>query len=420
VRAATLLSALARHYGQPVADLFERAWTSETLADCPTFGEWLVALPEQPVGRTFSPSASAVQSTEGQPSVSPQEITLAIIRELMQAARRLEEQNELKSALEVYRQAQILASPESGLHTELNAIVQGLEKQITHHPSSSALSKVSSSKLPDAQENKAEARLLKYWQNAKEVNVFKPRKGFLDKWSFESVAFSPDGRLLTSAADQTVKLWDVETGQEVRTLSGHTDRVWSVAFSPDGRLLASASGDHTVKLWDVETGQEVRTLRGHNGRVLSVAFSPDGRLLASASGDHTVKLWDVETGQEVRTLRGHNGGVESVAFSPDGRLLASASSDQTVKLWDVETGQAVRTLRGHTFWVESVAFSPDGRLLASASSDQTVKLWDVATGQAVRTLRGHTSWVRSVAFSPDGRRLASASDDGTVRIWGIP
>jgi WD40 repeat protein len=419
-RYRTLIAALARHYGQPVADLFERAWTSETLADCPTFGEWLVALPEQPVGRTFSPSASAIQSTEGQPSVSPQEITLAIIRELMQAARRLEEQNELKSALEVYRQAQIMASPESGLRAELNAIVQGLEKQIARPPSFSAPSKVSSSKLPDAQENKAEAPLLKYWQNAKEVNVFKPRKGFLGKWSFESVAFSPDGRRLASGSwNNTIKLWDVATGQGVRTLRGHTDWVLSVAFSPDGRLLASASGDHTVKLWDVETGQEVRTLRGHNGGVQSVAFSPDGRLLASGSRDSTVILWDVETGQTVRTLSGHTKQVRSVAFSPDGRLLASASSDQTVKLWDVETGQAVRTLRGHTFWVESVAFSPDGRLLASASSDQTVKLWDVATGQAVRTLRGHTDWVRSVAFSPDGRLLASGSDDQTVKLWDV-
>jgi WD40 repeat protein len=82
-------------------------------------------------------------------------------------------------------------------------------------------------------------------------------------------------------------------GRKCAPCSGHTDSVLSVAFSPDGRLLASGSGDNTVKLWDVATGQEVRTLRGHTDSVLSVAFSPDGRLLASGSQDGTVRIWGV-------------------------------------------------------------------------------------------------------------------------------
>jgi WD40 repeat protein len=99
-----------------------------------------------------------------------------------------------------------------------------------------------------------------------------------------------------------------------------------VAFSPDGRLLASGSDDHTVKLWDVETGQEVRTLRGHTDWVWSVAFSPDGRLLASGSGTSTVKLWDVASrvAGSAHPARAYGLGA-SVAFSPDGRLLASGS-----------------------------------------------------------------------------------------------
>ena len=122
-----------------------------------------------------------------------------------------------------------------------------------------------------------------------------------------------------------------------------------VAFSPDGRLLATAgggghetiqifvvsgSGDNQAWLWDPATGEQLRTLTGHTGAVYGVAFSPDGRLLATASRDKTVLLWDPATGEQLRTLTGHTGAVYGVAFSPDGRLLATASRDKTVLLWD--------------------------------------------------------------------------------------
>jgi WD40 repeat protein/serine/threonine protein kinase len=234
-----------------------------------------------------------------------------------------------------------------------------------------------------------------------------------------SVAFSPDGKRLASASeDHTVKVWDADTGQETLTLKGHTDQVLCVAFSPtDGRRLASAGWDRTLKVWDTATGQETQTLKGKIGVVPSVAFSPDGKRLASASWDHTVKVWDAATGQETLTLRGHTNGVQRVAFSPDGKRLASASEDHTVKVWDAATGQETLTLKGHT-GVLSVAFSPDGKQLASASYDQTVKVWDAASGQETLTLKGHTSTVLCVAFSPDGKRLASASGDQTVQVWG--
>jgi WD40 repeat protein len=110
--------------------------------------------------------------------------------------------------------------------------------------------------------------------------------------------------------------------------------VMTFSFSPDGTMLASGHGDHNIRLWDVETGEIIHILKGHTGNVDSVAFSPDGLLLASgeANSGYTIKLWDAASGEEIAALTGHHENVYSLAFSPNGRLLASASGDPTVRL----------------------------------------------------------------------------------------
>jgi WD40 repeat protein len=204
----------------------------------------------------------------------------------------------------------------------------------------------------------------------------------------------------------------------LRTITGHAESVHSVAFSPDGQTLASGSGDDTIKLWNLVSGQELRTLTGHTDSVRSVAISPDGQTLASGSHDDTIKQWKLASGQEVRTLKEYTGFVLSVAFSPDGQTLASGGGDDTIKLWNLASGQELRILTWHTNEVSIVAFSPDGQTLASGSYDHTIKLWNLASGQEVRTLTGHTNEVSIVAFSPDGQTLASGSGDNTIKIWG--
>jgi WD40 repeat protein len=243
----------------------------------------------------------------------------------------------------------------------------------------------------------------------------------------QALAFSRDGRwLATENSSNAVTLWDATTGRQVRTLPSDkplgpqgSSWVYSIAFSPDGRWLASGVDDKTVRLWDVTTGRAVRDLTALRRSVIYAAFSPDGRWLASGNDDKSIRIWDVSTGQEIRTLSGHKKLIYAVAFSPNGRWLASASADKSIKLWDITTGREVRTLAGHQKLVTSLAFSPDGRWLASGSWDKTIKIWNVETGREVQTLGGHDHSVYAVAFDSRGRWLASGSEDGTISLWRL-
>ena len=245
-----------------------------------------------------------------------------------------------------------------------------------------------------------------------------------------SVVFSPDGTKLAVGSAEGVKLLEVPTGKHIYTRQ-HIDvgeleflsAVFSVAFSPDGRKLASVSWDG-VKLWDVETGDNLTTLQGHTRTVESVAFSPDG-LTCAANSVGGIQVWEVATGRTLITFGGPPNFVTSFAYSPDGMRLATGTADarnaeHTVKLWDAETGDNITTLQGHTDLVTTIAYSRDGALLASGSKDKTVKLWEVSTGENIATLQGHEKTVFSVAFSPDGTRLASGSEDTSIRVWEVP
>ncbi len=229
---------------------------------------------------------------------------------------------------------------------------------------------------------------------------------------------SPDNQILvTSSFDHTARVWDVASGNLIRTLKGHQDGLNYAAFSPDGQQIVTASNDLTAMIWDARTGKQSVTLSGHQARVNNAVFSPDGAWVLTASGDKTARIWDAHTGQEVRPLVGHEEWLNSAVFNNDGSLIATASGDKTARVWDASTGQVKLTITDHKASVLGVAFSPDGQQLATASEDKTAQIWEVASGKNLVVLRGHTAGVTSVEFSPDGRWIATGSKDGTVRLW---
>ncbi len=274
-------------------------------------------------------------------------------------------------------------------------------------------------------------------------------------------------------SDNSVRLWDLATGHELRAFAGHTNTVTAVAFSTDGKHVISASADATIRIWDQKsenaqrvlshqaqvlsiavrddllvacdydfetstshlilwnwhTGEQIRRFEGQQDVIYSVAFSPDGKQLLSgsgpsgpfskSSGDNDLVLWDLESGAILRRMQGHKDVVFKVAFRPDGQSAITVSGDSTLIVWNLSDGSIRATLRGHRSFAYAFAMSPQGDRVFSASFDLTIILWDVERAQEMRRFYGHAGPVTTVQFLADGRRVLTGSTDKTVRLWDI-
>jgi eukaryotic-like serine/threonine-protein kinase len=237
------------------------------------------------------------------------------------------------------------------------------------------------------------------------------------------VKFSPDGKFLATASgdieSNSAKIWNAETGAEVRSLDGHTARVRSIDFSPDGKLAATGSRDGTVRIWDASNGQELKKLSvKKNGQPLEtndLQFTPDGKTLIAATNSG-IKAWEVSSGKILFNLSEASPAL-SIAVSPDGKLFAHGGVDFAVYIYETGTGKPVSRIARHEATINQIVFSPDNKLIASASSDRTVRFFNVESGAEIQNLKAHLSDAWSIAFSPDGKFIATSGTDFKAFLW---
>src|SRR5882724_8676386 len=298
--------------------------------------------------------------------------------------------------------------------------------------------------------------------------------------SANAVAFSPDNRWLASGGkDNVIKIWDLANGNVLRTLYGPTSNINALAVSPDGRLLASGSGDinderdlgtftqggviggaadNTVRIWSVQTGQQLQVLRGHELPVAAIAFSNDGHSLTSVGGD-AIKVWDVAAGTELssqKTQYGKSGmeklnsmpsfslfgggdkerkqelqrqknfkmSASKIAVSANGQLAAVGQPDKAVKLYDTQSGRELREVQFKAIAESdnsSLAFSADGRSLAFSKTSETVSVQEASTGRELYSVNtGFSKTPQRVQFSADGRFLVTTTDNNAsaaMKLW---
>jgi len=233
----------------------------------------------------------------------------------------------------------------------------------------------------------------------------------------QSLAFSPDGRILASGEYRMVKLWRREPNLPQFTLGA--DPVSAIAVSLDGKSIATTAPDNVIRIWDTATGQPVKELASHTAAVSTLKFSPDNKRLASGSADKTIRVWDLAAGKvyaQVETA----GEVSAIAWVLGGKQLASAGGDAVIRLWQVPTQADAplapsRELTGHTQPVTALEAFPDSRQFLSGSSDGSVRIWSADAGKQVRQM-DHGAPVVAVAISPNGKVLASAGGT-SARLW---
>ncbi|MBF0553271.1 MAG: serine/threonine protein kinase [Nitrospirae bacterium] len=225
------------------------------------------------------------------------------------------------------------------------------------------------------------------------------------------------GRVISGAADGTLRLWDIKTGEVRRAFKCHTAQINSLCRARGDRFFLSAGNDGLMILWDAETGERVKVYKCPSNSVTCAAIDEDLAFIASGSTDRNIRLWDCASGAVTKILTGHSDTVTAVSISPDGTFIVSGGAERIVRLWDSTTGENTAIFEGHSGAITSLQISPDGRFFISGSTDGSALLCDRTQPGGHAAFGGHTASVLNVSLSPSAGMMITASEDKTAFVW---
>ncbi|ETO09091.1 mycorrhiza-induced NACHT/WD-repeat protein [Reticulomyxa filosa] len=284
--------------------------------------------------------------------------------------------------------------------------------------------------------------------------------GHIDSvWSIDHSIFDDDQYICSGSADKTVRVWNVETNQQIQLFNGHSSYVYCVKFSQyhyhshhRQNVICSSSDDNTIRFWDIKDNRQLELFNQHTESVCGIEFSSfnGGQYLCSGSADKTICLWDVETSKSLHIFNGHDRAVQCVDISPlqsnnnksnsigviggNGYTICSGSYDYTIRIWDIETTKQLTVFKGHESYVKSVKYGTNElgmiggtNIILSGSIDKSIRLWDIRSGKQIQMFNGHTRGINCVEYSPFviknssgiSNVICSGSTDNTIRFWDI-
>ena len=203
-----------------------------------------------------------------------------------------------------------------------------------------------------------------------------------------------------------------------QVLRGHTDRINRIVWSPDGRYLASPSDDKTIRIWDVERGETLKTISSSYGFV-SAAWSRDGKRLATGNQEGELTVWEIDNLDVFYTTKAHKSIIGSINWSINGNRLVSGSDDQILRIWNTSNWKEIISLEGHQEWITVAIWSMDGNNIISGGFGGELISWDALKGTKVNTYVGHKAPIYDLVWLQAIHGFASSSDDGTICIWNI-